>query len=83
MNPPGSIYYNEAERIESWALEHITKAAGTVIEYETDWNIDVQRDYDPEDEEKGEGRVGEGEKRRKGEEEKERSWENECSCCSG
>ena len=62
FNPPGSIYHNEAERIETWALEHITKAAGTVIEYETDWNIDVERDYDPEDGDKE--RTGDGEKGR-------------------
>ena len=44
FNPPGTIYHTEAERIESYALEHITKAAATVIEYETDWNIDVEHD---------------------------------------
>ncbi|RPD66425.1 hypothetical protein L226DRAFT_479067 [Lentinus tigrinus ALCF2SS1-7] len=44
FNPPGSIYYTEAERIENYALDHITKAAATVIEYETDWNIDVEHD---------------------------------------
>ncbi|TBU42040.1 hypothetical protein BD309DRAFT_963932 [Dichomitus squalens] len=44
FNPPGSIYYTEAERIESYALDQITKAAATVIEYETDWNIDVEKD---------------------------------------
>lgn len=38
----------EAEHIEVWALEHTAKAAGTVIEYETDWNIEIERD-DAED----------------------------------
>ena len=44
FNPPGSIYYTEAERIEAWALDHIQKASATVIQYETDWNIDVEKD---------------------------------------
>ena len=44
FNPPGTIYYTEAERIEAYALDHITKASATVIEYETDWNIDVEKD---------------------------------------
>lgn len=43
-NPPGSIYYTEADRIEVWALDHIAKAASTVIQYETDWNIDIEKD---------------------------------------
>ncbi|KAF8265875.1 hypothetical protein EI94DRAFT_1587444 [Lactarius quietus] len=46
FNPPGTIYHNEAERIESWASDHISKAASYVIEYETDWNIEVDRDED-------------------------------------
>ncbi|KAH9940042.1 uncharacterized protein BXZ73DRAFT_43030 [Epithele typhae] len=46
FNAPGSIFYTEAERIEKYALDHISKAASTVIEYETDWNIDVERDDD-------------------------------------
>jgi len=46
FNPPGTIYYSEAERIEAWASDHLTKAASCVIEYETDWNIDVDRDED-------------------------------------
>ena len=46
FNPPGTIYYTEAERIEAWASDHISKAASCVIEYETDWNIDVDRDED-------------------------------------
>src|ERR1700721_4806501 len=46
FNSPDSIYYTEADRIEAWALEHIAKAAPTVIEYETDWNIDIEQDVD-------------------------------------
>lgn len=46
FNAPDSIYYTEAERIEAWGLEHITKAAATVIQYETSWDIDVERDDD-------------------------------------
>ncbi|KAI0247260.1 hypothetical protein BJV78DRAFT_1285690 [Lactifluus subvellereus] len=46
FNPPGTIYHAEAERIEAWASDHISKAASCVIEYETDWNIDVDRDED-------------------------------------
>lgn len=46
FNPPGTIYHNEAERIEAWASDHISKAASYVIEYETDWNIEVERDED-------------------------------------
>ncbi|KAG6853152.1 hypothetical protein C0991_006482 [Blastosporella zonata] len=44
FNPPGSIYYTEAERIEAWGLDHISKAASTVIQYETDWNIEIEKD---------------------------------------
>ncbi|KAG6872624.1 hypothetical protein C0995_008283 [Termitomyces sp. Mi166 len=44
FNPPGSIYYAEAERIEAWGLDHIAKAAATVIQYETDWNIEIEKD---------------------------------------
>ncbi|OCH85872.1 hypothetical protein OBBRIDRAFT_784195 [Obba rivulosa] len=44
FNPPGTIYYTEAEKIEAWALEHIAKASVSVIEYETDWNIEIERD---------------------------------------
>ncbi|KAI0324847.1 hypothetical protein GY45DRAFT_1438799 [Cubamyces sp. BRFM 1775] len=47
FNPQGSIYYTEAERIEAYALEHIAKAASTVIEYETDWNIEIEKDEEP------------------------------------
>ena len=46
FNPPGTIYYTEAERIEAWASDHISKATSCVIEYETEWNIDVDRDED-------------------------------------
>ncbi|KAI0354547.1 hypothetical protein OH77DRAFT_1426157 [Trametes cingulata] len=62
FNPPGSIYYTEAERIESYALEHIAKAAATVIEYETDWNIEIEKDEEPVnvnvDDDDGSGAVG-------------------------
>ncbi|KAI0643446.1 hypothetical protein C8Q79DRAFT_979029 [Trametes meyenii] len=47
FNPPGTIYHTEADRIESFALEHISKAASTVIEYETNWNIEIEKDEDP------------------------------------
>ncbi|GJE90646.1 bromodomain-containing protein [Phanerochaete sordida] len=47
FNPPGTIYHSEAERIETYAIDHINRAAASVIEYETDWNIDVERDEDP------------------------------------
>jgi bromodomain-containing protein 7/9 len=46
FNPPGTIYHTEAERIEAWASDHISKSASCVIEYETEWNIDVDRDED-------------------------------------
>ncbi|KIK24663.1 hypothetical protein PISMIDRAFT_98140 [Pisolithus microcarpus 441] len=46
FNPPGSIYYSEAERIESWGLEHISKASAHVIEYETNWNVEIENDDD-------------------------------------
>ncbi|KAI6043621.1 hypothetical protein EDC04DRAFT_2562485 [Pisolithus marmoratus] len=46
FNPPGSIYYNEAERIEAWGLEHISKASAHVIEYETNWNVEIENDDD-------------------------------------
>ena len=44
FNPPGSIYSTEADKIESWALDHIGKAALTVIQYEADWNVDIEKD---------------------------------------
>lgn len=46
FNPPGTIYHTEAERLEAWGLDHIAKASAHVIEYETDWNIDVEQDED-------------------------------------
>ena len=46
FNPPGTIYHTEADRIEAWASDHISKAASCVIEYETEWNIDGDRDED-------------------------------------
>ena len=46
FNPPGSIYHNEADRLETWGLDHIARASAHVIEYETDWNIDVEQDDD-------------------------------------
>lgn len=47
FNPPGTIYHTEADRLEIWGLDHIAKASAHVIEYETDWNIDVEQDEDP------------------------------------
>ncbi|KAH9847739.1 hypothetical protein C2E23DRAFT_847173 [Lenzites betulinus] len=60
FNPPGSIYHTEADRIEAFALDHIAKAASTVIEYETDWNIEIEKDEDPVnvDDDDGSGVVG-------------------------
>ena len=46
FNPPRTIYHAEAERIEAWASDHISKAASYVIEYETDWNIGIEGDED-------------------------------------
>ncbi|KAF8151531.1 hypothetical protein B0H34DRAFT_132874 [Crassisporium funariophilum] len=46
FNPPGTIYHIEADRIEVWGLDHISKAASTVIQYETDWNIEIEKDDD-------------------------------------
>ncbi|KAG9312461.1 hypothetical protein JVU11DRAFT_6845 [Chiua virens] len=46
FNPPGSIYYTEADRLEAWGLDHIARASAHVIEYETDWNIDIEQDED-------------------------------------
>ncbi|KAJ7026962.1 hypothetical protein C8F04DRAFT_1123792 [Mycena alexandri] len=48
FNPPGSIYYTEADRLEVWGLDQISKASSTVIQYETDWNIEIEKD-DAED----------------------------------
>jgi bromodomain-containing protein 7/9 len=44
FNSSETIYHSEAERIEAYGLEHISKAAATVIEYETDWNIEIEQD---------------------------------------
>jgi bromodomain-containing protein 7 len=44
FNPPGTIYHTEAERIEAYALDQITKSASIVIEYETDWTVNVDGD---------------------------------------
>ncbi|KAJ3891063.1 hypothetical protein GG344DRAFT_48113 [Lentinula edodes] len=44
FNPPGTIYHTEAEKLEIWALDHIEKASGTVIQYELDWNLDPEKD---------------------------------------
>lgn len=49
FNLPGSIYHAEADRVEAWGLEHISKAAATVIQYEADWNIDIEKDDDAND----------------------------------
>ncbi|KAJ3522927.1 hypothetical protein NM688_g8803 [Phlebia brevispora] len=46
FNPPGTIYHTEADRIETYAIDHINKAAASVIEYEGDWNIDVEHTDD-------------------------------------
>jgi bromodomain-containing protein 7/9 len=48
FNPVGSIYHSEAERIETWAEDQIAKAAVSVIEYETDWRLDVEGDEQEE-----------------------------------
>ncbi|KAJ7908859.1 hypothetical protein B0H13DRAFT_2495307 [Mycena leptocephala] len=49
FNPPGSIYHTEADKLEVWGLDQISKASSTVIQYETDWNIEIEKD-DAEDE---------------------------------
>lgn len=46
FNPPGSIYSIEADKLEAWGLEAIAKASATVIQHETDWNIDIEREDD-------------------------------------
>lgn len=48
FNPPGSIYYTEADRIETWIADQVTKVASTVIEYETDWKLDVDGEEEEE-----------------------------------
>jgi bromodomain-containing protein 7/9 len=50
FNPPGSIYHAEADKLEVWGLDQISKASSTVIQYETDWNIEIEKD-DVDDEE--------------------------------
>jgi bromodomain-containing protein 7/9 len=44
FNPPDSLYHSEALRISAYGLDQISKASSTVIQYETDWNIDVVED---------------------------------------
>lgn len=44
FNPPGTIYHTEAEKIEAWALEHIEKASSTVLQYETNWDLDPEKE---------------------------------------
>ncbi|KAG7448622.1 uncharacterized protein BT62DRAFT_946189 [Guyanagaster necrorhizus] len=48
FNPPGSIYHTEAERIEAAGLDLIARSAGTVIQYETEWTVDVVGDNEIE-----------------------------------
>ncbi|TRM66795.1 hypothetical protein BD626DRAFT_426383 [Schizophyllum amplum] len=55
FNPPNTIYHTEAERIEAYGLDHISKASGTVVQYETDWNIDVEGEDEPHDGEEDDG----------------------------
>lgn len=47
FNPPSSLYHSEALRIETWGLDQIAKASSQVIQYESDWNIDVVADVEP------------------------------------
>lgn len=51
----GTIYYTEADKIEAYALDAISRASGTVVQYETDWNIDVENDEELEAEQDGGG----------------------------
>ncbi|TFK51184.1 hypothetical protein OE88DRAFT_1658979 [Heliocybe sulcata] len=44
FNPPGTLYHTEASKIEAWGDEHIAKARLSVIEHETDWNIDIEHE---------------------------------------
>lgn len=44
FNPPGTIYHIEADKIEAWGLDQISKSASTVIQYETNWNIEIEGD---------------------------------------
>ncbi|KAI0701303.1 hypothetical protein BC835DRAFT_1323237 [Cytidiella melzeri] len=59
FNPAGTIYHSEAERIEQYAIDHINKAAVSVIEYEGEWNIDAEPDEDAEVQASG-GEDGQG-----------------------
>lgn len=47
FNPPLTLYHSEATRLEAFGLEHISRASAHVIEYETDWTIDVVADGEP------------------------------------
>ncbi|KAI5120998.1 hypothetical protein M0805_000459 [Coniferiporia weirii] len=47
FNPPSTLYHTEASKIEAWGLEQIARATTQVIEYETDWTIDVVADEEP------------------------------------
>ena len=47
FNPPSSLYHTEALRIETWGLDQISKASAQVIQYETDWTVDVVADVEP------------------------------------
>ncbi|KAH8111567.1 hypothetical protein DFH11DRAFT_1512762 [Phellopilus nigrolimitatus] len=47
FNPPGSLYHVEASKIEAWGIDQITRSSTQVIEYETDWTIDVVADEEP------------------------------------
>lgn len=60
FNPPGTIYHSEAERIEQYAVDHINKAAATVIEYEGDWSIDVEQEEEAEARTIADGEDGQG-----------------------
>jgi bromodomain-containing protein 7 len=48
FNPPTTIYHTEADRIEQYAIDHINRAAASVIEYEGDWNIDGEPEEETE-----------------------------------
>jgi hypothetical protein len=44
FNPPETLYHTEALRISAFGLEQISRASATVIQYETDWTIEVVED---------------------------------------
>ena len=46
FNPLGMIYHTKVDRIKVWASDHIFKVASRIIEYETEWNVDVNQDED-------------------------------------